>query len=530
MTTYSDIHALQVEIVAARHDGTLRQDVILLQEHQPVFTIGRHGDMSHLMISKDFLDERGISVIRVERGGEITYHGPGQLVAYLIIDLKAAGTSVKAHMNTLEEVMIRTAGDFGVNATRRPINPGIWVDNRKLGSIGVAVRHGIAFHGLALNVNTDLAPFSWINPCGLENVGMTSIEKEISAPVSMTTARRRMWYHITSTTGIHPEFISLSDLESRLVVPAENQEKDPPVHPAGRKHVENNIPAIRTGKPKWLRRRLPSGPAHEKVRNLIRTQGLHTVCQQARCPNQFECFSQQTATFLILGDRCTRDCRFCNVLPGPGQLPDPDEPRRVAEAARKLNLEYVVITSVTRDDVPDGGAALFAETIHRIRQAIDGVRVEVLIPDFQGNPDALETVLNARPDVLNHNIETVPRLYGTARPQAEYGRSLALLERVAAHPSGIPPKSGLMLGLGESDPEIHDCLKDLLTAGCRLLTLGQYLQPTRGHIPVSRFVTPEEFDTWKKTALEMGFSHVASGPFVRSSYHAKELFSKKSGC
>ncbi len=538
---YPDIHALQLEMVAARHDGPLDRDGVLLLEHRPVFTIGRHGDTAHLIVDSHFLAEREIPVVRVERGGQITFHGPGQLVAYPVIDLKAAGTSIKAHMNHLEEVMIRTAADFNVRAVRNPINPGIWVGGRKLGSIGVAVRHGIAFHGLALNVNLDLAPFTWINPCGLEGIRMTSLEIETRAPVSMETVRMRMWRHLVEVVGIHPEFIGLSDLRGRLVKRAgrpvsrsasaplclsDSQVKDRPVQPVKREHNRNKTSATRTGKPEWLRRRLPSGPAHERVRNLIRTQGLHTVCQQARCPNQFECFSRQTATFLILGDRCTRNCRFCNVLPGPKQLPDPDEPRRVAAAARKLKLKYVVITSVTRDDVPDGGAALFAETIHQIRRAIDDVRVEVLIPDFQGDPDALATVLDARPDVLNHNIETVPRLYAIARPQAEYDRSLTLLRRVADHPTGIPPKSGLMLGLGESNPEIRECLGDLLTAGCRLLTLGQYLQPTREHIPVARYVPPEEFDIWKKTALEMGFSHVASGPFVRSSYHAKELFSE----
>ena len=530
MAAYEDIHTLQLRIVAARHNGSLHSDVVLLLEHTPVFTIGRHGDVSHLVVSEDFLSEKKIPVIRVERGGEITYHGPGQIVAYPILDLKKNGRSVKAYVGALEKAMLRTAGDLGVTATRNPVNPGIWVNNRKMGSIGVAIRHGITFHGLALNVNLDLAPFTWINPCGLEGVQMTSLEKETGSPVSVAFARQRMWHHLAELAGTDPDFVGLADLEARLPKPSSAAPLiNHPNRPVQKKSSGNSQPARRTAKPRWLRRHLPSGPEHEKVRNLIHTQGLHTVCQQARCPNQFECFSQQTATFLILGDRCTRNCRFCNVLPGPEQLPDPDEPRRVAEAARKLNLKYVVITSVTRDDIPDGGAALFAETIYQIRQAIDGVQVEVLIPDFQGDPDALATVLEACPDVLNHNIETVPRLYGIARPQAEYRRSLTLLRRVADHPAGIPPKSGIMLGLGESNPEIQECLEDLLTAGCRLLTLGQYLQPTRNHIPVARYVPPKEFDTWKKKALEMGFSHVASGPFVRSSYHARELFLETPG-
>ncbi len=525
---YPQARALQLRIVAARYAGSFGDDVILLLEHPPVFTIGRHGSRRHLMVDDDFLARRQIPVIRVERGGEITYHGPGQVVVYPILDLKKNGGSVKAYVRALEETMIRTAADFGVTAARSPVNPGIWVSGRKLGSIGVAIRHGISFHGLALNVNLDLKPFGWINPCGLEGVRMTSVVNETGAPVAMADARRRMRTHLAEIFNITPDFISLSDLTARLPeipstgAPATGSRQPATEAPPGDKH---KIPR-RGAKPKWLRRPLPSGPEHEKVRNLIRARGLHTVCQQAKCPNQFECFSRQTATFLILGDRCTRNCRFCNVPPGPKQLPDPDEPRRVAEAARKLNLKYVVVTSVTRDDLPDGGAALFAETIHRLRQAINGVRVEVLIPDFQGDPQALETVLAARPDVLNHNIETVHRLYATVRPQAEYARSLTLLNRVAAHASGIPPKSGLMLGLGETDGEIRTCLDDLRHAGCQLLTLGQYLQPTRDHLPVARFVPPEEFDAWKTVALEKGFRHVASGPFVRSSYQAQELFTE----
>jgi lipoic acid synthetase len=251
---------------------------------------------------------------------------------------------------------------------------------------------------------------------------------------------------------------------------------------------------------------------------------LHTVCQEARCPNLGECFSQGTATFLILGDRCTRNCRFCAIGHGPSGPPDPEEPARVAEAVKAMGLQYVVITSVTRDDLPDGGAALFAETIRTVRKKRSEAKVEVLIPDFQGNVEALRTVVEARPDVLNHNVETVPRLYPSVRPGAVYERSIDLLSQVRVLDLSMPTKSGLMLGLGESADEVRETLQDLVDAGCRILTLGQYLQPSKEHLPVARFVPPEEFDAWKETALQMGFAEVASGPFVRSSYHAKELF------
>jgi len=283
----------------------------------------------------------------------------------------------------------------------------------------------------------------------------------------------------------------------------------------------------RTQKPSWLKRRLPAGPDFERVKALINKGGLHTVCQEAKCPNMWECFSKHTATFIIMGSLCTRSCRFCAVEHGPIAQPDPEEPAKVAEAARKMGLSYVVITSVTRDDLPDGGAIFFSQTIQEVRKQIPDALVEVLIPDFQGNAEALKTVLKARPDVLNHNIETVPRLYSTVRPEANYNRSLELLKQASKYDQSIPTKSGLMLGLGELPDEITQTFKDLVKAGCSMLTLGQYLQPSKQHLQVERFVPPEEFDNWRKTAIKTGFSQVAGGPFVRSSYHAKELFQHK---
>jgi lipoyl synthase len=281
---------------------------------------------------------------------------------------------------------------------------------------------------------------------------------------------------------------------------------------------------IRTGKPAWLRRKLPTGADYEQIRSMIDNGQLHTVCQEANCPNQFECFSAHTATFLIMGATCTRNCRFCNIDGGrPGPL-DPDEPRRVAEAAARMKLRYVVVTSVTRDDLPDGGAGHFAATINALKGTIAGVQIEVLIPDFQGSREALQTVLAARPDVLNHNMETVRRLYASVRPQAEYDRSLELLARVKTIASSIPAKSGIMLGLGETELEVRQVITDVYRTGCRMLTIGQYLQPTTQHLPVVDYIPPEEFDRWRQFALQTGLEKVASGPFVRSSYHAGAMF------
>jgi len=274
--------------------------------------------------------------------------------------------------------------------------------------------------------------------------------------------------------------------------------------------------------PPWLRKRIPPQDQVVRVREVLERLALHTVCQGAHCPNQCECFARGTATFMILGEACTRNCRFCAVDHGAPQPPDPDEPRRVAEAAAELALGHVVVTSVTRDDLPDGGSGQFAATIAAIRAA-SSATIEVLTPDFEGRWADVDRVVEAGPDVYNHNLETVPRLYPRVRPQARYERSLALLTRVAESDGRILVKSGLMLGLGEEHDEVVASMHDLREAGCEALTLGQYLRPSPGHLPVETFVTPDEFDAYREEADAMGFAAVAAGPFVRSSYHAEAL-------
>lgn len=278
-------------------------------------------------------------------------------------------------------------------------------------------------------------------------------------------------------------------------------------------------------KPPWLKKRIPPYGDLLKVKTLLEEAGLHTVCEEARCPNLGECFSQGTATFLILGDVCTRDCGFCAVHHGLPSPPAEDEPRRISRAVLDMGLRYVVITSVTRDDLPDGGASLFARTIGAIREQDQKTKIEVLIPDFRGDVSSLETVLRAFPDVLNHNIETIRRLYSEVRPQADYKRSLGLLKKAKGICPQIPTKSGFMLGLGETLQEVIDLMEDLRKADCDFLTIGQYLRPRSDRLPVVRFIPPEEFEEYKRTAKSMGFKAVASGPFVRSSYHASQMFS-----
>lgn len=275
--------------------------------------------------------------------------------------------------------------------------------------------------------------------------------------------------------------------------------------------------------PPWLRVKLPRDKGFACTSSLLRDLDLNTVCQGARCPNTWECFSRSVATFLILGKECTRNCAFCNINPGRQLPPDFDEPRRVAEGAARLGLKHVVVTSVTRDDLPDGGSEHFAETIRQVKERLPGCTVEVLIPDFQGDAAALATVLAARPDVLNHNVETVPRLYSAIRPQADYAQSLELLRRVAEGGSGIPAKSGLMVGLGETDEELRGVIRDLKGAGCSMITIGQYMRPSRLHPAVQRYMPPEEFDALAEFGRSIGVARMFCAPLVRSSYHAAEM-------
>jgi lipoic acid synthetase len=305
-------------------------------------------------------------------------------------------------------------------------------------------------------------------------------------------------------------------------------------------------------KPEWLRVPVRSGGNLRAVRELLRNQHLHTVCEEAGCPNRMECFSSRTATFMILGDICTRDCRFCGVHSGSPAPPDPGEPRRLAEAVRELGLKHVVVTSVTRDDLPDGGAGHFAAVVRQVRALCgpggspgedavpeangspgddaapgQGVTIELLVPDFLGTEEALETVVETAPEIINHNLETVPRLYPAVRAQAEYGRSLQLLARVKRINPAVYTKSGIMVGLGETAAEVEAVMDDLRGVGCDFLTIGQYLPPSNDHYPLSEYVHPDTFRDYRRIAYEKGFSFVAADPLVRSSYRAAEVFSDR---
>ena len=278
---------------------------------------------------------------------------------------------------------------------------------------------------------------------------------------------------------------------------------------------------VRRGKPDWLRAKLPGGPGYQRLRAIVDEHRLHTVCESAKCPNMGECWARGTATIMILGDVCTRSCGFCHIKTGNPSVLDVDEPRRVGEVVALMRLRHIVVTSVNRDELPDGGASIWAQTVRCIRQASPQTSVEVLIPDFCGDWDALQVVLDTQPQILNHNMETVRRLYPAVRPQAKYDRSIELLAR--AKQQGLVTKTGIMVGIGETDAEVEELMREVAQgSGCDILTIGQYLQPTRDHLPISRWVTPDQFAGYKSLGESIGFRHVESGPLVRSSYHAED--------
>ena len=480
-------------------------DTVLLVEHEPVVTLGRRADREHVLVSEEALSAAGVRLHETDRGGEVTYHGPGQLVVYPIINLRPDRCDLRRYIRNLEEVVIRSLGRWGLEGKRIEGRTGVWVEDRKIAAIGVRVSRWVTCHGFALNYDVDLGNFQRIVPCGITDAGVTSVDRELPA-------EKRPDPEAVMRT-IEEELRGVFGSGLRLIRwGRRNTTAD-----GFRKRADRPLK-----RPDWIRVPFRLNKAYTRVRGLIDSLELHTVCEEAHCPNIFECWSRGTATYMILGDICTRRCTFCAVGKGdPGKV-DPEEPSRVGEAVKKLSLKHAVITSVNRDDLPHGGASQFVATIRAVREHQPGCTVEVLIPDFEGNWDALEQVIAERPEVLSHNVETVPRLYRRVRPYADYRQSLDLLRRAVRPELGFRVKSGIMVGLGESFSEIRDTLADVRSTGCHVVTVGQYLAPTRDqHLPIERYVTPKEFDEIRDYGISLGFDHVESGPLVRSSYHAE---------
>jgi lipoic acid synthetase len=496
---------LQHRLVEQRRQNEIG-DTILIVEHQPVITLGARQSANKLLIERDKLVTKGIDIVEIRRGGGATAHNPGQIVFYPILNLQELRLDINEYIRTLEQIGIELLDQLGIKSERRKGFPGLWANNKKIASIGVRVSRQITHHGMAINIQNDLSIFETIIPCGLENVKMTSVFNETKKEVSMQQVKNNL---------------------SKLLV----------------RHFKSAIcnpqSAIRR-LPDWLRRPMPTaGPfdaaqsgKYSKTSDIVSSLGLETICMSANCPNRGQCWARGTATILILGNICTRGCKFCSVAKGKPKPADITEPGRIAELAKELRLHYLVITSVNRDDLPDGGAGHFRDCINEVRKQCPGVKFEILTPDFRDCQteaiDILATEILShrghrghREFVFAHNVETVPSLYKKARAGGDYKRSLNLLKIAKDKYDSIPTKSSIMLGLGETDEEVEQVLKDLRAVGCDRLTIGQYLKPSKDSLDVVEYITPEKFDWWKQKAIELGFDWVISAPFARSSYFAE---------
>ena len=496
---YEDCYRKQKEFVRRRKLGKI-EDSVIIAEHNAVFTIGRLGSADNLLVSPEFLERRGVKVLKVDRGGDITFHGPGQLVLYPIIDLKSGIKDLHRYLRNLEEVLIRYLDGYGVRGIRVAGKTGVWSKDEKIASIGIAASDWVTYHGAAININTDLNFFSMINPCGIKDIKMSSLAVILNKPVNIAEAKERLLFNFKSVFNFGE--LDLVKRDARLT----------------------DIERFQSGRPDWLKKRLVFGKVASEVKGILSKHNINTVCESGLCPNLNECFSRKRATFLILGKNCTRGCSFCSVKKGSPAAIDPDEPERILEAVKTLALSYVIVTSVTRDDLADAGASQFVKTIEIIRNFSRDIRIEVLVPDFRGERKLIERVVSAKPDIFGHNIETINRLYLLVRSASDYERSLSVLKSAKAFDRNSITKSGIMVGLGETAREVIEAMEDLRLAGCDILTIGQYLRPGADNAPVRRFVSPEEFKDYERIGCSLGFKHVSSAPFVRSSYFAENIY------
>jgi len=514
--------AFELQHALARHG---EGDYLLVLEHPHVYTLGAHADPAHVLVDPDSV---GAAVAHTDRGGDVTYHGPGQLVAYPIITVPDDPSAGPAHVHRLEEIVVRTLEDLGlVGARTVAAYPGVWLDvdgsrPRKIAAIGIRTLRSLhdrrrTLHGVALNVDCDLSMFSHIVPCGIADRDVTSLRAE-GIGASMEEVTEVFLTHATALLGY-------GELDRQAVQTGRTTDSIAPERPLIRRLRQAGVAPeaalpLAERKPSWLRIPVRMGNEYTSLGRTIHDLGLATVCEEAGCPNIYECWSDGTATFMINGERCTRACGFCQVDTRRPLPLSADEPQRVAEAVERMGLAHAVVTCVARDDLADGGAGAMAQTIGAIRKRTPSTSIEVLISDCRGDHASLDTIFRARPDVLNHNIETVARLQRAVRPSAGYARSLAVLARAGA--VGLVTKSGLMVGLGEEENEVVATMSDLRAVGVSIVTVGQYLRPTREHLPVSRYWTPEEFELLKLAGQQLGIPHVEASPLTRSSYHARE--------
>jgi lipoic acid synthetase len=530
---YEEALDLQRAIWDGRSTGRSADDYLLLLEHPHTYTVGRNGDGSNLKIARNELGTVGAQLVFTDRGGDITYHGPGQLVGYPIVAIPklSDGWDAVGHLRRIEAMLIATFADLGVRAWSEDGFTGVWTDQGKVAAIGVKISSGVSTHGFSINVAPDLGYFKHIIPCGIPDRPVTSLSDITGHTVGMESVVEALIPRAAEVFGGTPE-VQLGVFPNRdrtrpygidamvsAGVFSANRGEEVPIT------VRGLLPG-EPGKPEWMRIRADlSSNGFRDLKKLMRGMELHTVCEEAGCPNIFECWESGTSTLMLLGETCTRACAFCDVdtgKPGPVDLGEPD---RAAAAVEQMGLRHAVLTSVNRDDLPDGGASVFADTITAIRERMPECEVEVLIPDFKGSLDDLETVMTTKPAVLNHNTETVLRLQRDIRTAANYARSLTLLARAKwINPAGAV-KSGLIVGMGETEAEVLGTLADLRAVGVDIVTIGQYLRPTARHRPIDRYVDPDEFARYATEGDHLGLAHVEAGPLVRSSYHARSALS-----
>ncbi|MFM8855997.1 MAG: lipoyl synthase [Actinomycetota bacterium] len=520
---YREALALQTALFENGHEQHL-----LLVEHPHVFTHGPRADLERNL--KCDPTEVGADLVSVKRGGDITYHGPGQLVGYPILQLDNR-IGAADHVHSVEQLVIDILGDLGiVGAGRLDGYAGVWIrahdmSPRKIAAIGVRIAHGRTMHGFALNVNTDMRYLrEHIVPCGIDDLPVTSME-ELGSTASMREVVDAIAARAGSLWGsgqIERQDVAWLHRPEDLSRFSRGEGPGTAVRLTSRladSGVEGGID-IAERKPEWLRPKVRIGEEVLRTKSVLEDLSLVTVCEEAGCPNLSECWKDGTATFMVLGERCTRACGFCLVDTRKPLEPETSEPGRIARAVQRLGLDHVVLTMVARDDLDDGGMSHVAACVEEIRRVRPSARIETLVSDAKGCRESLDILFAARPDVFNHNIETVARLQRAVRPSAGYGRSLGVLS--AAKQSGMCTKSGLVLGMGESVDEVDGCLADLAGIGVDIVTIGQYLRPTTHHLPVARWIHPDEFARWKQLGESLGITHVESSPLTRSSYHAKQ--------
>ena len=526
---YGEAYILQKGLHSATSQESSPFDYLLLLEHNNVVTIGRSGDINNLLVSKNILNENNIEFFETDRGGDITFHGDGQLIGYPIIRLDDP-KKVVPFVRKIENVIIDSLAELSIEAFSKTDDTGVWTKEGKIASIGIKVSKWTTLHGFSLNISENTKGFDFINPCGSSDEHVVSIQQydETVSFKEVTEIISRKFVEIFKYEKVDKQF---SQFTPRQLKKKKEFHIDQLVNKGVFNASKNSVPITLNSsiksepeRPEWMKVKANLGKDYLSLKSLIKEKRLNTVCEESSCPNIYECWSMGTATFMIMGDTCTRACGFCDVNTGKPCDLDMDEPYRVAESVKIMGLTHAVITSVNRDDLDDGGSAFFAKTIDEVRLKNNQTSIEVLIPDFKGSKEAIDNIINANPEVLNHNLETVPRLQREIRTAASYGRSLALLQYAKESHFLGKTKTGLIVGMGEEFEEVISVLKDLSRINIDIVTIGQYLRPTQRHRLIDRYVSEEEFEQYKTIGQDLGIPHIESGPLVRSSYHAKDSF------